>query len=95
MSQPSNVVHCDHYSQIRDVTPSTRNGCEDCLKIGGQWVHLRTCQSCGGTHCCDNSPHRHATRHYHATTHEVPAVREDRLDDPFWTAIYQGARRPR
>jgi uncharacterized UBP type Zn finger protein len=46
-------------------------GCEDCLKIGGEWVHLRVCLTCGHVGCCDSSPHRHATAHYHATKHPI------------------------
>lgn len=47
------------------------DGCEDCLKIGGQWVHLRVCLTCGHVACCDSSPNRHATKHYHATQHPI------------------------
>ena len=61
---------CEHLSEIRAVVPSS-DGCEDCLKIGGQWVHLRLCEICGHVGCCDNSPNRHATKHYHATTHPI------------------------
>jgi len=61
---------CEHLQEIRVVTPSAK-GCEDCLKIGGQWVHLRLCEICGHVGCCDNSPNRHATKHYHATTHPI------------------------
>lgn len=64
---------CTHLESIRDVRPSTRDGCEDCLRIGGRWVHLRLCLECGHVGCCDSSPNRHATKHYHATTH--PLVR--------------------
>ena len=46
-------------------------GCEDCLKIGGWWVHLRICLTCGHVGCCDNSPHKHATAHNKATHHPV------------------------
>jgi hypothetical protein len=45
---------CTHLDQIRDVTPSAE-GCEDCLKIGGTWVHLRECLICGHVGCCDSS----------------------------------------
>jgi uncharacterized UBP type Zn finger protein len=62
---------CTHLDQIRDVTPSTTEGCEDCLKTGGWWVHLRLCLSCGHVGCCDNSPNRHATRHFRATQHPI------------------------
>lgn len=45
--------------------------CEECVKHGGKWVHLRTCQTCGVTLCCDQSPHKHMTRHFHQTQHPV------------------------
>ena len=61
---------CDHLREMREVTPSA-NGCEDCLKIGGVWVHLRLCEICGHVGCCDNSPNRHATKHYHSTSHPI------------------------
>ena len=57
---------CAHLDQIREVEPSAP-GCEDCLRIGGTWVHLRMCLSCGHVGCCDNSPNRHATAHFRAT----------------------------
>ena len=55
---------CTHLDTIADVEPSSQ-GCEDCLRMGGQWVHLRMCQTCGHIGCCDNSPNRHATAHWH------------------------------
>jgi len=55
-----------HLSEIRDVEPSA-DGCEDCLKIGGEWLHLRLCLSCGHVGCCDSSPHKHARQHFHRT----------------------------
>ena len=61
---------CEHLLEIRKVTPSAK-GCEDCLKIGGRWMHLRLCLICGHVGCCDNSPNRHATKHFHATTHPM------------------------
>ena len=61
---------CTHLDQVQDVTPSAR-GCEDCLKTGDTWVHLRMCLVCGHVGCCDNSKNRHATRHYHATGHPL------------------------
>lgn len=64
------IEGCDHLSEIRKVSPSAE-GCEDCLKIGGAWVHLRLCKVCGHVGCCDNSPNRHATGHFHATTHPI------------------------
>jgi uncharacterized UBP type Zn finger protein len=64
------MEYCEHVSEIVEVTPSA-DGCEDCLKIGGRWVHLRLCMSCGHVGCCDNSPNRHATKHYQTSTHPI------------------------
>jgi uncharacterized UBP type Zn finger protein len=61
---------CEHVSSIEPVTPSA-DGCEDCLKTGDQWVHLRLCMECGHVGCCDSSPNRHATKHYHASHHPI------------------------
>jgi hypothetical protein len=61
---------CQHLSQIRDVTPSAE-GCEDCLKTGDSWVHLRICLTCGHVGCCDSSKNKHATKHNHASGHPV------------------------
>lgn len=61
---------CPHVAEIRDVTPRT-NGCEECLKTGSSWVHLRLCLTCGHVGCCDSSPNRHASKHFHATTHAI------------------------
>ena len=62
---------CDHLGAVADVTPSTTEGCEDCLREGTRWVHLRECLSCGHVGCCDNSPRRHATAHWHAEGHPI------------------------
>ncbi|OJT25595.1 hypothetical protein BO221_06900 [Archangium sp. Cb G35] len=62
---------CRHLDSIHDVRPSTTAGCEDCLRVGGSWVHLRLCMECGHVGCCDSSPNRHATKHYHATSHPI------------------------
>ena len=62
---------CTHLDQInKDVTPRA-NGCEECLAMGSLWVHLRLCLTCGHVGCCDSSPNRHATKHFHATTHPI------------------------
>ena len=61
---------CEHLDHIVPVTPSA-DGCEDCLKIGATWVHLRLCENCGHVGCCDSSPNRHATKHFHASSHPV------------------------
>lgn len=67
---PTNGV-CGHLGSVRDVTPSSPNGCEDCLREGSRWVHLRECLECGHVGCCDNSPRRHATGHWHGTGHPL------------------------
>ena len=59
------ATKCTHIYSIRDVMPSA-GGCEDCLRTGGEWVHLRLCMSCGHVGCCDSSPNRHATAHFRA-----------------------------
>jgi Zn-finger in ubiquitin-hydrolases and other protein len=61
---------CSHLHTIRTVTPSAL-GCEECLKTGDPWVHLRLCRTCGHVGCCDSSPNRHATKHFHATGHPI------------------------
>jgi Zn-finger in ubiquitin-hydrolases and other protein len=61
---------CAHLNTIRDVTPSAL-GCEECLKTGDVWVHLRICRTCGHVGCCDESPNRHATKHFHAAGHPI------------------------
>jgi hypothetical protein len=61
---------CKHLREVKDVSP-TADGCEECLKIGATWVHLRLCLSCGHVGCCDSSQHKHATKHFHATNHPV------------------------
>jgi hypothetical protein len=61
---------CFHRTEIRKVKPSAR-GCEECLRIDSIWVHLRLCRTCGHVGCCDSSPNRHATKHYHATRHPI------------------------
>lgn len=58
-----------HLDQIRDVERPPPAGYEECLKIHGQWVHLRLCLICGHVGCCDSSPKRDATKHFHQTQH--------------------------
>jgi CPA1 family monovalent cation:H+ antiporter len=64
-------VTCSHLSTIAEVQPSTTEGCEDCLREGTSWVHLRECLECGHVGCCDNSPRRHATAHWHTSQHPI------------------------
>ena len=61
---------CTHLHMIRDVTPSAQ-GCEDCLRTGDTWVHLRLYLTCGHVGCCDSSKNRHATRHFQETNHAI------------------------
>lgn len=63
-------MRCSHTDLITIVTPSAL-GCEECLRIGSPWVHLRLCRSCGHVGCCDQSPHRHARQHFEATGHPI------------------------
>ncbi len=61
---------CAHLRQIKKVKPHTA-GCEECLKMGDIWVHLRLCLECGHVGCCDSSKNKHATKHFHATHHPI------------------------
>jgi hypothetical protein len=67
---------CAHLTGIQAVKPPRQRVCDECVKTGDRWVHLRTCQTCNGTHCCDSSPNRHATAHARATQHPVIASAE-------------------
>ena len=62
---------CAHIRGLDRITRATRLACEDCLKMGSDWLHLRTCQTCGVTRCCDSSPNRHASRHARDSGHPV------------------------
>jgi Zn-finger in ubiquitin-hydrolases and other protein len=59
---------CTHLSHIHDVSPSA-DGCEECLRAGDTWVHLRICLECGHVGCCDDSKNTHATKHFLAKHH--------------------------
>lgn len=63
---------CSHLDTIDpDVKASSAEGCSQCLRTGGSWVHLRECMTCGEVGCCDDSPNQHATKHYEATAHPI------------------------
>jgi uncharacterized UBP type Zn finger protein len=62
---------CSHLDQVDSSAQPSSNGCEDCLRIGSSWVHLRMCRTCGHVGCCDDSPNKHATAHYHAGGHPL------------------------
>jgi uncharacterized UBP type Zn finger protein len=74
---------CSHLDQVDgyDIIPSS-TGCEDCERIGGRWVHLRLCMTCGHVGCCDSSPNRHATAHFRSSTH--PIVRSFEPKEDWW-----------
>jgi uncharacterized UBP type Zn finger protein len=67
---------CAHIRAVAPVKTPAGRVCEDCIEAGGEWVHLRTCQECGRTLCCDDSPNRHATTHARSTHHPVIASAE-------------------
>ena len=63
---------CSHLDTIAVTRlPAEIAGCEDCLRMGGRWVHLRMCTACGGIRCCDDSPNRHASAHYREGGHPI------------------------
>lgn len=65
----ANCTHLDHVHITQ--LPESVEGCEDCLKMGGKWLHLRICLECGHVGCCDSSPNRHASAHAHASDHPI------------------------
>ncbi|HEY3883815.1 MAG TPA: UBP-type zinc finger domain-containing protein [Vicinamibacterales bacterium] len=67
---------CEHIQAIERLKKARAHLCEECVKIGSRWVHLRTCQSCGVTLCCDSSPNRHASKHAQSASHPVIASAE-------------------
>ena len=77
---------CTHLDAVRNVQPHTPKGCEECLAMGGRWVHLRLCLTCGHVGCCDSSPSRHATAHHRKTQH--PLIRSfERGEDWGWCYV--------
>jgi uncharacterized UBP type Zn finger protein len=63
---------CTHLDEVAVLQlPDEVAGCEDCLRIGGKWLHLRICLTCGHVGCCDDSPNRHATAHAHESEHPI------------------------
>jgi uncharacterized UBP type Zn finger protein len=73
---------CTHLDTVTDVTPSGA-GCEECLRTGGRWVHLRLCMTCGHVGCCDNSPGRHATGHW-LDHRDHPVIRSYEPGENWW-----------
>ena len=62
--------NCEHLAQAQDFRPKGRV-CEDCVKTGDSWVHLRVCLTCGHVGCCDSSKNKHATKHFRTTKHPI------------------------
>ena len=80
------MATCTHLDQVKVLElPQSVDGCEDCLKIGAAWLHLRICLVCGHVGCCDDSPNKHATAHYHESGHPVIRSLEPNED---WTWCY-------
>jgi uncharacterized UBP type Zn finger protein len=65
------MASCSHLDQILIDPPESVEGCEDCLRIGARWVHLRVCLTCGHVGCCDSSPNRHASAHVAEAGHPI------------------------
>ncbi|HEX8251670.1 MAG TPA: NAD-binding protein, partial [Thermoanaerobaculia bacterium] len=92
-SSPVRTIHltpeqqraCDHAASMRPDVTSTASGCEECLKVGDTWVHLRICMKCGHVGCCDSSKNRHATKHYKSSEHPVIRSYQPRED---WAWCY-------
>jgi hypothetical protein len=74
--EPSMVAECSDIAQITTVKQPLVRVCEACVETGDTWVHLRTCQTCGKTLCCDSSPNRHASKHARTGKHPVIASAE-------------------
>ena len=64
-------AECAHFSEAVHIDAGEAEGCEECLKMGDEWVHLRRCMVCGKVGCCDNSTNAHATLHFEETGHPV------------------------
>src|SRR6185312_5503043 len=62
---------CPHLEQEHKFTSTKKHVCEECVKTGDTWVHLRLCMDCGHVGCCDSSKNKHATKHFHSTKHPV------------------------
>lgn len=66
------MAKCTHLDQLILIpVEANEKVCQACVKTGDSWLHLRKCQSCGAVLCCDSSPNKHATAHFHASQHPV------------------------
>ncbi len=80
-------VDCSHVPESLDAPTPSSDGCTNCVALGrSDWVHLRLCQECGNVGCCDSSPLRHATAHFHDARH--PLMRSfERREDWWWCYV--------
>ena len=79
------MPECTHLDQVTVARPDHVAGCEDCMKIGARWLHLRVCRSCGHVGCCDSSPNRHASHHAKDSGHPIVTSAEPGED---WSYCY-------
>jgi len=79
---PAMKAPCAHLAQVRPVAPVDDRICEDCVRLGTRWHHLRVCRACGHKGCCDQSPERHARGHFRLTGHAIMRTTEPGED---WT----------
>ena len=79
------MADCTHLDQITAPIPDEVAGCEECLKTGDSWVHLRVCRSCGKAGCCDSSPNKHASKHAAEDGHPIVNSMEPGED---WSYCY-------
>jgi len=76
------VETCRHLDTVDDEIEPESWGCVDCLRDGGIWLHLRICMACGHIGCCNSSPNRHATAHFHEQGH--PLIRSYEPNENWW-----------
>jgi hypothetical protein len=79
------MTSCTHLELVEVDRPSHVAGCEDCLAIGGRWLHLRVCRECGHVACCDSSPNQHASKHAQTSGHPIITSVEP---DEYWSYCY-------
>ena len=80
------MADCSHLDQVDVAAKPSSDGCEDCLREGGRWLHLRMCRTCGHVGCCDSSPNKHASAHYASVGHPVMSSYEPGED---WVWCFQ------
>jgi len=82
MSESAPGATCTHLDAADAAITPSGQGCKECLESGGRWLHLRMCLSCGHVGCCDQSPNRHATKHFQASSH--PLMRSYEPAEDWW-----------